>query len=109
MKFIFAIMFEILAEGFRELESFLGLGREDSGNLPEAWAGFVGAEWAFKGDDGDDVMSKIEYGDGGVPPVTAKSSQCLGRVEWSDSVVQRQVSSDTGRMYAAGVAFRLEP
>ena len=58
MKFIFAIMFEILVEGLHELESFLGSGREDSGDLPEAGAGFVGAERAFEGDDGDNVMSE---------------------------------------------------
>ena len=63
MKFILAIMFEILFEGLHELESFLGSGREDSGDLPEAGAGFVGAERAFEGDDGDDVMSEIECGD----------------------------------------------
>ena len=44
MKFILAIMFKILVKGFRELESFLGLGWEDSGDLPEAGAGFVGAD-----------------------------------------------------------------
>ena len=56
MKFILAIMLEILVEGLHELDSFLGLGREDSGDLPGAGAGFVGAEQAFEGDDGDDVM-----------------------------------------------------
>ena len=109
MKFILAIMFVILVEGFHELESFLGPGREDSGDLPEAGAGFVGAERAFEGDDGDDVMSEIECGDDGVPSVTVKSSQRLGGVEWSDSAVRKRVSSDTGRMYVAGVAFGLEP
>ena len=34
--------------------------------MPEAGAGFVGAEQAFEGDDGDDVMSKIECGNDGV-------------------------------------------
>ena len=63
MKFILAIMFEILVEGFHELESFLALGREDSGDLLEAGAGFVGAERAFEGDEGDNVMSEIECGD----------------------------------------------
>ena len=82
MKFILGIMFEILVEGVHDLESFLGLGREDSGNLPEAGVGFAGAEWAFKGDDGDDVMSEVECGDGGVLSVTTKSSQCLGRGSW---------------------------
>ena len=89
MKFILAIMFVILVEGFHELESFLGPGREDSGDLPGAGAGFVGAERAFEGDDGDDVMSEIECGDDGVPFVTVKSSRRLGGVEWSDSVVQK--------------------
>ena len=96
VKFILAIMFEILVEGFHELESFLGLGQEDSGDLPEAGAGFVGAERAFEGDDGDDVMSEIECGDDGVPSVTAKSSRRLGGVEWSDSAVRKRASSDTG-------------
>ena len=109
MKFILAIMLEILVEGFHELESFLGLGREDSGDLPEAGAGFVGAERAFEGDDGDDVMSEIECGDDGVPFVTAKSSRRLGGVEWSDLAVRKRASSDTGRIYVAGVAFGLEP
>ena len=111
MKFILAIMFEILFEGLHELESFLGSGREDSGDLdlPEAGAGFVGAERAFEGDDGDDVMSEIECGDDGVPSVTAKSSRRLGGVEWSDLAVRKRASSDTGRIYVAGVAFGLEP
>ena len=109
MKFILAIMFEILVEGLHELESFLGPGREDSGDLPEAGAGFVGAERAFKGDDGGKVMSKIECGDDGVLSVTAKSSWRLGGVEWSDLAVRKRASSDTGRIYVAGVAFGLEP
>ena len=90
MKFILAIMFRILVEGFHELESFLRPGREDSGDLLEARAGFVGGERAFEGDDGDNVMSKIECGDDGVLFVTTKLSQHLGRVEWSDLVVQTQ-------------------
>ena len=71
--------------------------------------GGVGAERAFEGDEGDDVMSEIECGDDGVPFVTVKSSRRLGGVEWSDSAVRKRASSDTGRMYAAGVAFGLEP
>ena len=109
MKFILAIMLVIFVEGFHELESFLVPGREDSGDLPDAGAGFVRAERAFEGDEGDDVMSEIECGDDGVPFVTVKSSRRLGGVEWSDSAVRKRASSDTGRMYAAGVAFGLEP
>ena len=99
MKFILAIMFEILFEGLHELESFLGSGREDSGDLPEAGAGFVGAERAFEGDDGDDVMSEVECGDDGVPSVTAKSSWRLGGVEWSDLAVRKRASSRTRAEY----------
>ena len=62
-----------------------------------------------EGDDGDDVMSEIECGDDGVPSVTAKSSRRLGGVKWSDLAVQKRASSDTGRIYVAGVAFGLEP
>ena len=54
-------------------------------------------------------MRKVECGNDGVLFVTVKLGQCLGRVKWSDLVVQKQVSSDTGRIYVAGVAFRLEP
>ena len=54
-------------------------------------------------------MSEIECGDDGVPFVTVKSSRRLGGVEWSDSAVRKRASSDTGRMYVAGVAFGLEP
>ena len=109
MKFILAIMLEILVEGFHELESFLVPGREDSGDLLDAGAGFMGAERAFEGDKGNNVMSEIECGDDGVPFVTVKSSRRLGGVEWSDSAVRKRASSDTGRMYVAGVAFGLEP
>ena len=57
-------------------------------NTPaKAGEGFVGAERAFEGDDGDDVMSEVECGNDGVLSVTTKLSWCLGRVEWSDPAV----------------------
>ena len=87
---------------------FLG-GARRFWDLPEARAGFVGAERAFEGDDGDDVMSEIECGDGGVPSGMVKSSRCLGRVEWSDSALHKPASSNASRTYVAGVAFGLEP
>ena len=66
MRFILAIILVILARSFRELESFLGLRQEHCGDLPEAGAGFVGANYAFEADEGDDVMLAAEHGDDGV-------------------------------------------
>ena len=50
---------------------FLGWGGKVLGALLEAVVGFAGAELAFEGGNGDDVMSKVECGDGGVPSGTA--------------------------------------